>query len=62
MKTVRAMNRTSRVRLHRKCPCRRYRVDPAWCAKTFDTLFYRGLIDKAWREISYAFPMGEPPK
>jgi hypothetical protein len=41
---------------------RRYRVGPAWCAKLFDIPFYRGLIDKAWGEISYAIPMGEPPK
>ena len=41
---------------------RRYRVEPAWCAKTFDTLFYRGLIDKAWGEISFAFPSEEPAK
>ena len=37
---------------------RRYRVEPAWCATAFDVLFYRGLIDKAWGEISYAFPRG----
>jgi len=41
---------------------RRYRVEPAWCAKSFDILFYRGLIDKAYAEISDAFPMGEPMK
>ena len=35
---------------------RRYWVEPAWCAKSFDVPFYRGLIDKAWGEISYAFP------
>jgi DNA polymerase I len=35
---------------------RRYRVEPAWCAKSFDLSFYRELIDTAWGEISYAFP------
>ena len=35
---------------------RRYCVEPVWCAKTFDILFYHGLIDKAWGEISYAIP------
>ena len=33
---------------------RRYRVEPAWCAKSFDPGYYRGLIDKAWGEISFA--------
>ena len=33
---------------------RRYRVKPAWCAKSFDLLYYRELIDKAWAEISFA--------
>ncbi len=40
---------------------RRYRVEPAWCATAFDVLFYRGLIDKAYAEIAYAFPRGAPP-
>jgi DNA polymerase I len=39
---------------------RRYRVEPAWCAKSFDVPYYRGLIDKAWAEISYAIPTGGP--
>ncbi|WP_292368974.1 type B DNA-directed DNA polymerase [Methanoregula sp. UBA64] len=34
---------------------KRYRVEPAWCATTFDTVYYRGLIDKAREEIVYAF-------
>jgi DNA polymerase I len=37
---------------------RRYRVEPAWCANTFDTSFYRGLLDKAWAEIYYALTRG----
>jgi DNA polymerase I len=41
---------------------RRYCVEPAWCAKSFDLGYYRGLIYKAWGEISYAFPTEEPPK
>jgi len=34
---------------------RRYQVEPAWCANTFDISFYRGLIDKAYAEIAFAF-------
>jgi DNA polymerase, archaea type len=34
---------------------RTYRVDPEWAAGTVDLPYYRGLLDKAWREISYAF-------
>jgi DNA polymerase I len=34
---------------------RTYRVDPEWVAERFDLAYYRGLIDKAWCEISYAF-------
>jgi hypothetical protein len=43
---------------------RRYCVEPAWCAKSFDIPFYRGLIDMAWGEISYAFPtrFSNPPQ
>jgi DNA polymerase I len=37
---------------------RRYQVEPAWCAKSFDYGYYRELIDKAWAEISFAF--GKP--
>ena len=37
---------------------RRYRVEPAWCAKSFDLGYYRELIDKAWGEISFAFTSG----
>jgi DNA polymerase I len=40
---------------------RRYRVEPAWHATAFDVLFYRGLIDKAYAEIAYAFPPGGYP-
>jgi DNA polymerase I len=35
---------------------RTYRVDPGWAAERFDLSYYRGLLDKAWKEISYAFP------
>src|SRR5208337_2120297 len=38
---------------------RRYQVKPAWCADSFDPVFYRGLIDKAWAEIAYAFTLGD---
>jgi hypothetical protein len=31
------------------------RVDPGWAADQFDLQYYRGLLEKAWREISYAF-------
>ena len=34
---------------------RTYRVDPEWAADRFDLSYYRGLLDKAWKEISYAF-------
>ncbi len=34
---------------------RTYRVDPEWAAERFDLAYYRGLLDKAWNEISYAF-------
>jgi len=34
---------------------RTYRVDPEWAAERFDLPYYRGLLDKAWKEISYAF-------
>jgi DNA polymerase, archaea type len=34
---------------------RTYRVDPEWAAERFDLAYYRGLLEKAWKEISYAF-------
>jgi len=34
---------------------RKYTVEPAWYADSFDLSFYRGLIDKAWAEIAFAF-------
>jgi DNA polymerase I len=34
---------------------RTYRVDPEWAAERVDLFYYRGLLDKAWKEISYAF-------
>jgi DNA polymerase I len=33
----------------------RYQVEPAWCARTADIPFYRGLVDKAYTEVSFAF-------
>jgi DNA polymerase I len=39
---------------------RRYQVEPAWYADTFDLPFYRGLIDKAWTEIAFAFAQVNP--
>jgi DNA polymerase I len=32
-----------------------YQVDPGWEADRFDLPYYRGLLDRAWNEISYAF-------
>jgi DNA polymerase, archaea type len=34
---------------------RRYRVDLSWEAETFDIPYYAGLMEKAWKEIAYAF-------
>ena len=34
---------------------RTYQVDPEWAAERFDLSYYRGLLDKAWKEISYGF-------
>jgi DNA polymerase I len=39
---------------------RRYQVAPAGYADSFDLPFYRGLIDKAWTEIAFAFREGHP--
>jgi DNA polymerase I len=35
---------------------KRYRVDPVWCVRSFDTGYYRELIGKAYTEILFAFP------
>jgi len=35
---------------------RRYCVEPAWCAASFDLPFYRTLLDRAYAEIAAAFP------
>lgn len=40
---------------------RRYQVDPEWAAAGFDIPYYRGLMEKAWKEIAYAFVWGEKP-
>ncbi|GAB6286225.1 MAG: type B DNA-directed DNA polymerase [Methanoregula sp.] len=37
---------------------KRYKVEPAWCAGSFDRVYYRQLIDKAWAEIAFAFKGG----
>ena len=37
---------------------RRYRVEPAWCAKSFDSGYYRELIKKAYAEITFVFLWG----
>ena len=37
----------------------RYRVCPAWAAESADTAYYRGLLEKAWKEIAYAFVRNE---
>jgi DNA polymerase I len=34
---------------------KRYKVEPAWCASSFDLGYYRELIDKAYAEITFAF-------
>jgi DNA polymerase elongation subunit (family B) len=34
---------------------RTYRVEPEWAAERADPVYYRGLLEKAWKEISYAF-------
>ena len=39
---------------------RRYVVDTEWEAGAFDVPFYRGLIEKAWGEVEYAFTGGRP--
>jgi DNA polymerase I len=40
----------------------RYRVEPAWCADTFDPAFYRRLLDRAYTEITFAFAESSPVK
>jgi DNA polymerase I len=37
---------------------RRYVVDTEWEAGAFDIPFYRGLLEKAWSEVEYAFTCG----
>jgi DNA polymerase I len=39
---------------------RRYIVDTEWGAGEFDPVYYRGLLEKAWKEVEYAFPAGRP--
>jgi DNA polymerase I len=38
---------------------RKYQVDPAWDAVSFDRSYYRELLEKAWKEISFAFTQGD---
>ena len=33
----------------------RYKVEPSWCAASFDVGYYRELVDKAYAEIKFAF-------
>jgi DNA polymerase, archaea type len=40
---------------------RRYVVDTEWEAGMFDLPFYRGLLEKAWGEVEYAFTCGQAP-
>ncbi|MDP3397279.1 MAG: type B DNA-directed DNA polymerase [Methanoregula sp.] len=37
---------------------RTYRVEPDWNAERFDTTYYRELLERAWKEIAYAFRAG----
>ncbi|NMB77730.1 MAG: type B DNA-directed DNA polymerase, partial [Methanomicrobiales archaeon] len=37
---------------------RRYEVDPEWAAASYDIPFYLALMEKAWKEIAYAFTWG----
>ena len=37
---------------------RTYRVEPEWYAERFDTTYYRELLERAWKEIAYAFRAG----
>jgi hypothetical protein len=34
---------------------RRYQVEPEWNAAAFDHHYYRDLLEKAWKEIAFAF-------
>jgi DNA polymerase I len=34
---------------------KRYVVDTEWTATTVDTGFYRGLLEKAWKEVAFVF-------
>jgi DNA polymerase I len=34
---------------------RTYRVEPEWNAERFDIAYYRELLERAWKEIAYAF-------
>ena len=34
---------------------RTYRVEPEWNAERFDIPYYRELLERAWKEIAYAF-------
>lgn len=39
---------------------KRYQAEPVWAAKSFDQQYYRGLLDKAWEEIAFAFRQEKP--
>jgi DNA polymerase I len=34
---------------------RRYQAEPEWNAAAFDLPYYRNLLEKAWKEIAFAF-------
>ena len=36
-------------------------MDTEWEAGTFDVPYYRGLLEKAWGEVEYAFTCGRTP-
>lgn len=40
------------------CEAQRYCVAPAWEATTFDAAYYRGLLEKAYAEVAFAFSPG----
>ncbi len=39
---------------------KRYQAEPVWSATTFDQQYYRGLLDKAWEEVAFAFRQETP--
>jgi DNA polymerase, archaea type len=39
----------------------RFQVVPEWSAEDFDIAYYRGLMEKAWKEIAYSFVWEKKP-